>query len=52
MFWLFKLASFTGAFPLQVNGINALGSLLAQKITYRPVTKTKTFSWLTKFQAL
>ena len=27
MFWLFKLASFTGAFPSQVNGINALGSL-------------------------
>ena len=27
MIWLFQLASFTGAFPSQVNGINALGSL-------------------------
>ena len=27
MIWLFQLASSTGAFPSQVNGINALGSL-------------------------
>ena len=27
MIWLFQLASFTGAFPSQVNGINALGLL-------------------------
>ena len=27
MIWLFQFASFTGAFPSQVNGINALGSL-------------------------
>ena len=27
MFWLFKLASFTGASRPPVNGINALGSL-------------------------
>ena len=27
MIWLFQLASFTGAFPSQVNGIKALGSL-------------------------
>ena len=27
MICLFQLASFTGAFPSQVNGINALGSL-------------------------
>ena len=27
MIWLFQLASFTSAFPSQVNGINALGSL-------------------------
>ena len=27
MIWLFQLASFTGAFPSQVKGINALGSL-------------------------
>ena len=27
MIWLFQVASFTGAFPSQVNGINALGSL-------------------------
>ena len=26
MIWLFQLASFSGAFPSQVNGINALGS--------------------------
>lgn len=26
MYWLFQLASFTDAFPSQVNGINALGS--------------------------
>ena len=27
MIWLFQFASFTGAFPSKVNGINALGSL-------------------------
>ena len=43
----------TGAFPSQVNGINALGSLHSCSEDNIPAgDKTKTLSWLTKFQAL